>query len=92
MAGLEVVTTCSPRNNDLVRSYGADHIYDVSQIEPSKAVCEMCVQVQVNTLSGTTPLMTIWSFACRRIVPFAQHGRPNPERTSWNRSRPGLHI
>lgn len=29
LAGMTVVTTCSPRNNDLVRSYGADHIYDV---------------------------------------------------------------
>lgn len=28
LAGLEVITTCSPRSNDLVRSYGADHIYD----------------------------------------------------------------
>lgn len=28
--GLNVVTTCSPRNSDLVKSLGANHIYDYS--------------------------------------------------------------
>lgn len=28
MYGLEVVTTCSPRHEDLVRSYGARHVFD----------------------------------------------------------------
>lgn len=26
--GLNVITTCSPRNADLVRSYGAQHVFD----------------------------------------------------------------
>ena len=28
LAGYEVVTTCSPRSNDLVKGYGADAVYD----------------------------------------------------------------
>ncbi|KAI1458276.1 oxidoreductase-like protein [Annulohypoxylon moriforme] len=28
LSGLQVVTTCSPRNFDLVRSLGADHVFD----------------------------------------------------------------
>jgi NADPH:quinone reductase-like Zn-dependent oxidoreductase len=28
LAGFEVVATCSPRNFDLVRSFGADHVFD----------------------------------------------------------------
>jgi len=28
LAGYQVVTTCSPRSNDLVKSYGADVVYD----------------------------------------------------------------
>jgi NADPH:quinone reductase-like Zn-dependent oxidoreductase len=28
LAGYQVVTTCSPRSNDLVKSYGADAVYD----------------------------------------------------------------
>jgi NADPH:quinone reductase-like Zn-dependent oxidoreductase len=28
LAGYKVVTTCSPRSNDLVKSYGADAVYD----------------------------------------------------------------
>jgi len=32
-AGLTVVTTCSPRNFDLVKSYGADAAFDYSDPE-----------------------------------------------------------
>jgi len=30
LSGLEVITTCSPRNFDFVKSLGADHVYDYS--------------------------------------------------------------
>jgi NADPH:quinone reductase-like Zn-dependent oxidoreductase len=39
MAGLRVVTTCSPHSNDLVKSYGADEVYnykDKSSIQKIK--------------------------------------------------------
>lgn len=38
LAGYQVVTTCSPRSNDLVKSYGADAVYDYRDSESLKAI------------------------------------------------------
>ncbi|OCK81704.1 putative zinc-binding oxidoreductase ToxD [Lepidopterella palustris CBS 459.81] len=41
MSGFEVVTTCSPRNFDYVRSLGADHIFDYSSPDCGKQIREV---------------------------------------------------
>lgn len=33
ITGLNVVTTCSPKNADLVRSYGAKHVFDYKDLQ-----------------------------------------------------------
>ena len=38
IAGYEVITTCSPRSNDLVKSYGADVVYDYRDPKALEAI------------------------------------------------------
>lgn len=38
--GLDVVTTCSPRNVDLVRSLDANHVYDYSSPDIADCICK----------------------------------------------------
>jgi NADPH:quinone reductase-like Zn-dependent oxidoreductase len=38
IAGYEVVTTCSPRSNDLVKGYGADAVYDYRDPKALEAI------------------------------------------------------
>lgn len=38
LAGYEVVTTCSPRSNDLVKGYGADAVYDYRDPKTLEAI------------------------------------------------------
>lgn len=38
IAGYEVVTTCSPRSNDLVKGYGADAIYEYQDPKALEAI------------------------------------------------------
>jgi NADPH:quinone reductase-like Zn-dependent oxidoreductase len=38
IAGYEVVTTCSPRSNDIVKSYGADAVYDYRDPKALEAI------------------------------------------------------
>jgi NADPH:quinone reductase-like Zn-dependent oxidoreductase len=38
IAGYEVVTTCSPRSNNLVKGYGADAVYDYRNLKTLEAI------------------------------------------------------
>lgn len=38
LAGYQVITTCSPRSNDLVKSYGADAVYDYRDSKSLQAI------------------------------------------------------
>lgn len=41
LSGLQVITTASPKNHDLLRSLGADHLFDYRDPEVSKKIREL---------------------------------------------------
>lgn len=44
--GLEVITTCSPKHHDLVKSYGAKHVFDYRDLQVVDKIREAAPQLR----------------------------------------------
>lgn len=54
--GLDVITTCSPHNTDLVRSYGAKHVFDYNDPKVIEKITQAAPDLQYifDTIGTTT--------------------------------------
>jgi NADPH:quinone reductase-like Zn-dependent oxidoreductase len=54
--GLNVITTCSPHNADLVRSYGAKYVFDYNDPKVIEEITEVAPDLQYvfDTIGNTT--------------------------------------
>ncbi|EAW12250.1 zinc-binding alcohol dehydrogenase family protein [Aspergillus clavatus NRRL 1] len=83
MHGFDVVTTCSPRNAALIRSYGAKHVFDYSDDKVAAKIREVAPSLKhiFDTIGSTTSSVTASLALCKEggDLCTVQPGKANTE-------------